>query len=245
MTPAAIVRLRLAFALALSMTSLLGACGAAAHTSFGTIPTAAPTPVDACSRTAPQDLCLLILGDSIAAGWPLTGPDRWWVRLHEALATELADRAVVVENLAIPGSGIATLEAAAAQREPVATYDVVVIIEGVNDNEVMPLEAWRSRYAAVVAALEAAGTTVVIGTPPPSFEDGGFRARYAPIAAALREIAGGRRDILDLDAAFRSDGAARAASYYSDVLHQTAAGQARMAELARAAIAEAWRPSGG
>jgi lysophospholipase L1-like esterase len=216
----------------LATSGAFGGCSQIASQGSASISTATPTRVASCDRPEPDDVCLLILGDSIAAGWPLTGPNQWWMRLREALTTALGDRQVMLQNLAVPGSGIATLEAAAAQREGVATHDVVLIIEGVNDNEVVPLEAWKGRYAAVVATLEEAGSRVVIGTPPPSFEDGGFRTRYLPIAAALRDIAGERVSLLDLDASFRADGASRAAAYYSDILHQTAAGQARMAELA-------------
>ena len=70
------------------------------------------------------------------------------------------------------------LESAARDQAAVGPYDVAIVIEGVNDAHLLPIDVWRERYEAAIASLEAKGLTVIVTTPPPRFENGGFDARY-------------------------------------------------------------------
>lgn len=194
---------------------------------------------DCAAAREPMALCIVILGDSIASGVPLNGDDRWWVRLSSLLSAALPDRRVVVDSWAVPGSRVDLLESAARDEPALDSYDVAIVIEGVNDEIALPIDVWRSRYEVAIAAIERSGLVVVIGTPPPSFENGAFATRYDPTAAALREIAAGRRPLLDIAARWHADGAAIAATYYADLIHQGAVGQLLMAEMARDVVLEA------
>ena len=86
------------------------------------------------------------------------------------------------------------------------------------------IPTWTTRYEAAIAELEAKGVTPIVATPPPSFENGAFTTRYDAVAAAVREVAGRGRPILDIAARWRADGAAVAATYYVDTVHQSEAG---------------------
>jgi lysophospholipase L1-like esterase len=213
-------------------TAILAGCSAAAPT-----PVAPPTPLPpqpACGAPpGTRGVCILVLGDSIADGVPLTGEDRWWVRLRSLLAEALPDRQIVVDSWAVPGSRVNVLASAAHDQPALDSYDLAIVIEGVNDAAWTPLDTWRAGYEAAIATIEQRGLTVVVGTPPPSFEDGAFATRYDPVAEALRGIAGDRRPLLDIAARWHADGASTAAGYYSDLIHQGAEGQRLMADLAR------------
>jgi lysophospholipase L1-like esterase len=217
---------------------LAGGCGQAAES-----PDHPPTPLPrqaGCSAAGDaQSLCIVILGDSVADGTPLTGDDRWWVRLRALLGSALPDRHVVVDSWAVPGSRVDVLESAARDQPALASYDLAIVIEGVNDEVVMPIEAWRQRYEAAIAAIDAARLIVVVGTPPPTFDNGAFASRYDATAAAIRAIASEHRPLLDIAARWHADGAAVAATYYSDLIHQGPIGQRLMAELARDVVLEA------
>jgi lysophospholipase L1-like esterase len=202
----------------------------------GVLPTPLP-PQAGCSVAANVDsLCIIVLGDSIAAGTPLTGADRWWVRLRELLTSALPNRSVGVESWAVPGSRVDVLESAARDQPALGSYDVAIVIEGVNDEIDTPIDVWRPRYERAIEAIEASGPMVIVGTAPPSFENGNFATRYEPTATALREVAAGRRAILDVAARWHADGAAVASSYYSDLIHQNIVGQRLMAQMARDAV---------
>ena len=177
-------------------------------------------------------LCIVVLGDSIAYGTPLEGDERWPSRLERLLRAEYPGRAVNVANWAVPGSRVDVLAAATTQAS-LTTFDIAIVIEGVNDAGWTPLDTWRAEYQAAISAMEGRGLKVVIGTPPPTLIDGQFTPQYDPTTNALREIAGTTRPILDIAARWRRDGAPKAAAYYSDLIHQGPAGQALMAEMAR------------
>lgn len=224
-------------------TTVLGAilgsaCGAAAGTQY-LPPTPLPHQTECAAVGDAGSLCIVILGDSIAAGTPLTGRDRWWVRLAAMLGAELPDRRVVVDSWAVPASRIDVLESAARDQPALASYDLAIVIEGVNDEAVLTIEAWRPRYEAAIASIEAAGLKVIVATPPPSFYNGGFATRYDPLANAIRAVASGNRPLLDIAARWHADGPAVAATYYSDPIHQNAVGQALMAQLARNQVVDA------
>ena len=223
------------------------ACGRASAT-----PSLLPTPLPPQPRCAVAEvtgsLCILVLGDSIAEGTPLSGDDRWWVQLRKLLEPDLDGRSVEVDSWAVPGSRVDVLESAARDQPALAGYDIAIVIEGVNDEIVLSIAQWRPRYEAAIGAIERQGPTVIVGTPPPNFENGTFATRYDPTAAALREVAAaGHRPLLDIAARWHADGAAKASTYYSDLIHQGPAGQALMAQMARDVVldtVERMRPSG-
>jgi lysophospholipase L1-like esterase len=202
-------------------------------------PTAPPRQPDCAAAADPHKLCIVVVGDSIGAGVPAQGDDRWWVRLEKALGDTLPDRHVVVDDWAVSGSRVDVLEAVARDQEALATYDIAIVIEGVNDEAATPVDAWRPRYEAAISAIERQGPIVVVTTPPPGFEDGSFITRYDPIAAAIRGVAGVDRPLMDIAARWRLDGTAVAAAYYVDIIHQSQAGQVVMADLAEEVVLDA------
>ena len=192
-------------------------------------------------------LCILILGDSIGVGVPVEGDDRWWIRLRNGLAKDLPGRAVEIDNWAVSGSRVDVLESAARDQPDLITYDIAIVIEGVNDLNDVTVDEWRPHYAAAIAALEAKGLIAILATPPPDFANATFGTRYDGTAAAIRDLAAsGSRPLLDLAARWRSDGAERAATYYVDFIHQGVAGQKVMAAMAREVVLDALktRPGG-
>jgi lysophospholipase L1-like esterase len=198
-------------------------------------PAASATPVP-CGGSSDDTTCVLVLGDSIAAGEGAAGVDRWPARLEALLRQDLPERNVMVSNWAQGGSQINLLESRVAEL-PLGSYDVAIVITGLNDTTVRPLDEWSPRYQAAIEKLESAGLTVVIGTAPPAFEGGVFTDRFAAVADELRVIAG-TRPMLDLEKDWRELGAETAGGYYVDVLHQNAAGQAVIAERARSVLDE-------
>ena len=205
-------------------------------------PTASATPAP-CRGTSDDTTCILVLGDSIAAGEGAAGVDRWPSRLEALLRQDLPGRDVMVSNWAQGGSQINLLEDRVAEL-PLGSYDVAIVITGLNDASVRPLDEWSPRYRAAIEQLEDAGLAVVIGTAPPALEGGAFTERFAAVADALRTIAG-TRPMLDLDQEWRALGVGTAGGYYVDAIHQNAAGQAVIAERAREVLVPILESSGG
>jgi len=205
--------------------------------SWGQTATPLPTPLPVepgCpDAETTGSLCIVVLGDSIAYGTPLEGTDRWPTQLERLLEARYPGRAVTVANWAVPGSRVDVLLAAATRQASLTTFDVAIVIEGVNDFAWTPLETWRAEYQSAISAMESRGLKVVIGTPPPTLIDGQFTPQYEPTTNALREIAGTKRPMLDIGARWRQVGASTAAAYYSDLIHQGPAGQELMAQMAR------------
>ena len=177
-------------------------------------------------------LCIVVLGDSTAAGVPLEGDDRWWKRMEDALTAALPDRQVAVANWAIPRSRVDVLEAAANDQPALESFDIAIVLEGVNDVGRTPVDEWSKRYQAAVEQLEARGLDVVVAAPPANFESGAQEHRHDEVAEAVRAMAKPDRPVLDIAARFRADGDKAAASYYADNLHQSDAGQQVIAEMA-------------
>jgi lysophospholipase L1-like esterase len=195
-------------------------------------PTARPSHTGCVDPAAGDAVCIVIVGDSLGVGAPLTGADRWWIRLQGALDAAVPGKRVRIDNWAVSGSQIDLLEWFAEDRASLSTYDIAIVIEGVNDARVsMPVEAWRPRYHRAVAAIAASGPSVVLMTPPPVFAGGQFGPSYDATIGAIRAVAGDG-PLIDLAARWREDGTTRAAAYYVDEIHQSAAGQAVMAQLA-------------
>ncbi len=195
-----------------------------------------PTPLPAqpgCPVASESDpLCIVVLGDSIAAGVPLEGDDRWWMRLEHALADALPGRQVAVVNWAVPRSRVDVLESAANDQPALESFDIAIVLEGVNDVDHTPTDEWAKRYEAAVERMEERGLHVVVAAPPPNFENGAIQHRHDEVDDAVRAVAGPDRPLLDIAARFRADGDEAAASYYSDNLHQGDAGQRVIAEMA-------------
>jgi lysophospholipase L1-like esterase len=214
----------------LATLGLIGACSASPARPAPP-PTPLPPQAECEAAHSERHLCILILGDSIADGTPLTGDDRWWVRLESKLSESLPDRDVIVDSWAVPGSRVDVLQSAAEQAS-LPSYDLALVIEGVNDAAATPLDEWQRRYARAIETLERRGLHVILATPPPTLVDGAFTERYEPTTKAIRQVAGRHLPLVDIAEEWRSDGAAVAGSYYADLIHQSAAGQARMADLA-------------
>lgn len=223
----------------------LGGCSSAPASNGR--PSALP-PQPGCAVAAhPDSVCIVVLGDSIGVGIPVEGDDRWWIRLRDALAADLPGRDVVIDNWAVSGSRVDVLESAARDQPDLGTYDIAIVIEGVNDLNDVSVDDWRPHYASAITALEAKGLVAILATPPPILENGAFGTRYDGTASAIRELAAaGSRPLFDIAARWRSDGATVAASYYVDTVHQSAAGQALMASMARDVVLAALKrgPSG-
>ena len=181
-------------------------------------------------------LCVLVLGDSLAAGVPLEGADRWWMRLERALAEALPGRQVAVVNWAVPRGRVNVLESAANDQPDLESFDIAIVIEGVNDVNHTPTDEWAKRYGAAVDRIEERGLTVVVAAPAPSFHDGAFETRYDAVDNAVRAMAAPDRPLLDIAAAFRAAGSGVAAGYYADGLHQSDAGQQVIARMATQAV---------
>ncbi len=221
------MRLRI---LLLSLAALMAGC------SIDDMVLPPPTPLPAqaeCPVSAvPERLCIVVLGDSTAAGVPLEGDARWWSRMEDALAVALPDRQVAVVNWAVPRSRVDVLESAANDQPALESFDVAIVLEGVNDVGRTSVDEWSKRYQAAVERMEERGLDVVIAAPPPNFENGAMEDRHDEIDNAVRAMAKDDRPLLDIAARFRDDGDEAAASYYFDSLHQDDAGQQVIAEMA-------------
>ena len=212
------------------MMSVVSACApATSPADLTSSPTAGP-----CPSSGEPTSCILVLGDSIASGEGATGSDRWPARLEALLRTNFPERTVTVSNLAQAGSQVDLLERQVAAL-PLEPYDVAIVISGINDASTRTIDQWAPRYAAVIEALEDAGLTVVIGTAPPTLEDGAYTDRFPEVAAELRMIAGDG-PMLDLAKDWLDLGVDTAGDYYKDEIHQNAAGQALIAEKARVVV---------
>ena len=184
------------------------------------------------STSDPHPLRILILGDSIAAGSPLSAPDRWSDRMEATLQVANPGRCVEARNVAVGGTMVDFLEASVAQPD-LDTFDIAIVFEGVNDLGYVPFDEWRTRYEAAVGRLEAHGLRVVVGTPPPTIVDGSFEHKLDGLAAAESSIACDHgRPLLDVERHWREIGAKVAASYYVDAIHQGGLGQMVMSDMA-------------
>jgi lysophospholipase L1-like esterase len=213
----------------------LAAAACAAQDAGYPPPTPLPAQPSCAVSSEPAPLCVLVLGDSTAAGVPLTGSARWWERLDRRLVAALPDRQVEVDSWAVPSSRIDVLESAATTQAGLDSYDVAIILEGVNDVGHTGTDEWASRYERAVEALESRGLRVILTTPIPNFEAGAIQTRHDAIDDAVRRLERPDRPVLDVAARFRAAGR-DAATYYSDNLHQSVAGQAVIAEMAERAV---------
>lgn len=206
---------------------------------------------------------LIAEGDSISAGSGDTSPGNGYVsRAYELMTPPLP----TFENRAVPGSGLSgsgnTLLARQAGlvariSELVATgiTPVVTVMIGVNNAASLTTQAGVDSYVAIlrsyIAALQAAGARVVVGTPlpaqgvsvPAGYDSGAMTVTGGPLSgqtfdggrryysALLRHHAAGDGYWLaDSDAvtAWATSAAAQAAGYYTgpDYVHPNTAGHA-------------------
>ena len=212
------------------LVPMLLALGSVAGQDFRPSPSTSPCP----PRQRAESLRILILGDSIAAADRIAVERRWSAQLEALLSSNSPGLPATVVNRAQGGSEVGLLEKQAAEL-PLAQFDIVFVISGVNDISAGPIAGWRSRYAAVIGKLRQGGPTVVIGTPPPEFLDGVYTDRYLPMVQALREIADGGL-ILDLDRHWRDT--VEPGSFHLDWIHPNANAQAVIARLAANLVLE-------
>ncbi len=158
----------------------------------------------------PDPHTVLVLGDSLSAGYGMAAGEAW-PALLEARLRERDPRFRVV-NASISGEttagGLARIDAALARHRPV----IVVIALGANDAlRGLPLSLARENLAAIARRARKAGAAVlVIGMEmPPNFGldfTAAFRAMFAEVASAegaellpflLEPIARDRANFLD------------------------------------------------
>ena len=194
----------------------------------------AATAQSACRSTSDHDAFrVLVLGDSIAAGYPLVQPNRWSDKLEQGLRQELPDFDVELRNDARSATQIDFLESSVAAHKDLWKYQVAIVIEGVNDVGVIPHAEWVRRYRTVIETIEAGGPAVIIGTPPPILAGGRFHSDGDRVAESLRRIAAqSDRLVLDIALLWRDLGAGAAAKLYADTIHPNLEGQTRIADLA-------------
>ena len=235
-------RLLVGLAALAALAAVTTAALTSAKPGVSTPPSALPRQAGCAAANQADSLCIVVLGDSIGVGVPVEGDDRWWPRLRRLLEADMPGRTIEIDDWAVSGSQVDVLESVARDQPELPTYDIAIVIEGVNDLVARSVEAWGPRYEAAVAAMEARDVTVIVTTPPPSFENGTFGSRYDGLAAAVRAMAGPHRPLLDLATRWRADGPAIAAAYYVDSIHQALPGQIVMASVARNAVLQAIGP---
>ena len=169
---------------------------------------------------------LLVLGDSLSAGYGID-PDEAWPSLLQRKLDSLG-QAVFVVNASISGEtargGLTRLPALLEEHRPA----LVVLELGANDGlRGLPLEEFASNMHALVEGAQAAGAGVVVlpMEVPPNYGRAyseGFRAVYADLPA--------RFDGVSLTPFFLKDVMLEPTLLQADGLHPTAAAQSRMLE---------------
>ena len=196
---------------------------------------AADMPVD-----APEGPTLLVIGDSLSAGYGLESKDASWVGLLEKrLQSEGYEFDVV--NASISGDtsegGRARLTRALARVEP----EIVVLELGGNDGlRGIPLEIMEQNFEQMIAESRAAGAAVVLlGMRIPPNYGPRYTERFHALYGELAE----RYDI-PLAPFFMEDVALDPGLMQADGIHPTEAAQPLMLERAWPAIEIALRRVG-
>jgi len=185
----------------------------------------------AVSAAAPVPV-LLVLGDSLSAGYGIAADDAWPSLLQRKLNS--VGQAVFVVNASISGEttrgALARLPALIDEHRPA----LVVIELGANDGlRGLPLDEFAANLQALVERSQAAGARVVVlpMEVPPNYGrpySDGFRAVYAALPARFPDLA--------LTPFFLRGVALEPALLQADGLHPTAAAQPRMLETVWPAI---------
>jgi acyl-CoA thioesterase-1 len=138
------------------------------------------------AKAGPDPRTILILGDSLSAGYGMAASEAWPALLERRL--RVRDPRFRVVNASISGEttagGLARIDAALARHRPA----IVVIELGANDAlRGLPLELARDNLAAMARRARASGAAVlIVGMEmPPNFGAAftdAFRAMYAEVA---------------------------------------------------------------
>ena len=112
-------------------------------------------------------LRLAVLGDSSAAGFGVSEPAETPAALLASGLSEVAERPVLLHNVAVVGARSRHLGEQVAAALAGGAPDVAVVMIGANDvtGRVRPVESVR-QLSDAVSRLRAAGTRVVVGTCP-------------------------------------------------------------------------------
>jgi len=178
--------------------------------------------VVATAQAAPAPV-ILVLGDSLSAGYGLKAGEGWVVLLQERLRQQGYGHRVV--NASVSGETTAGALARLPRALKLHRPAIVVIEVGANDGlRGLPVRDLRINLAALVQRSRAAGARVLlvgVRIPP------NYGARYADqFYASYRDLA--RREKLAF-VPFLLDGiATRAESFQDDRLHPSAAAQPRL-----------------
>ncbi len=169
---------------------------------------------------------LLVLGDSLSAGYGIDPDDAWPSLLQRKL--DSLEQAVFVVNASISGEttrgGLTRLPALLDEHRPA----LVVLELGANDGlRGLPLDEFERNMRALVESARAAGARVVVlpMEVPPNYGRAyseGFRAVYAQLPASVQGVS--------LAPFFLKDVALEPTLLQADGLHPTAAAQPRMLE---------------
>ena len=178
--------------------------------------------VVATAQAAPAPV-ILVLGDSLSAGYGLKAGEGWVVLLQERLRQQGYGHRVV--NASVSGETTAGALARLPRALKLHRPTIVIIEVGANDGlRGLPVHDLRINLAALVQRSRAAGARVLlvgVRIPP------NYGARYADqFYASYRDLA--RREKLAF-VPFLLDGiATRTESFQDDRLHPNAAAQPRL-----------------
>jgi len=183
------------------------------------------------ARAAPAQPVILIIGDSLSAGYGLPSDAGWPTLLQRRLGSEGYPQLVV--NASISGDttagGRARLDALLAQHRPA----IVVIELGANDGlRGSSIDAMRQNLDAMVLAAQKAGARVVIvGMRLPPNYGAAYGARFD---ATFADVAKAHKTAL---VPFLFEGFAfDEAMFQADRVHPLAAAQSRMQDNVWAAL---------
>jgi len=175
---------------AMVMVLLLAGCGAPAEAPRESAPDrAVVAPVaEAPVVDTVAERTVLVMGDSLSAGYGMAASQGWVALAGQKLAAEHPGWRMV--NASISGEttagGAARIDAELARVEP----EVVVVALGANDGlRGLPLEQTRANLVRMVRAAKAAGAEVLLVgmRMPPNLGQAyteGFEANYHEVAAA-------------------------------------------------------------
>jgi acyl-CoA thioesterase-1 len=168
---------------------------------------------------------VLVMGDSLSAGYGLAAAESWVSLLGERLATERPGWRVV--NASISGEttagGAARIDAELAEHAP----DVVVVELGANDGlRGLPLDIAEANLTRMITAAQAAGAQVLlVGMEIPPNYGPDYTAMFRNMFRTLAERHGTALLPFLLEPIARERDA-----FLDDNLHPTAAAQPRLLE---------------
>jgi acyl-CoA thioesterase-1 len=195
--------------------------GALALGALGTLLAPGPGRAVGADGTAPP--ALVVLGDSLSAGYGIRVEDGWVALLERRLVQQGYGYRVV--NASVSGEttagGLARLPRVLDRHRPA----IVVVELGANDGlRGLPLEDLRRNLAELVSRSRAAGARVLlVGTRMPSNYGPQYTAQYAQSFAAVA-----RAEHVALVPSLLEGVAAEERNFQADRLHPTAAVQPQL-----------------